>query len=71
MVGAGEEARVSVRFHKRRGTMAIFAAPGAIAAASAIGLGSGLLGVGAWDVVAWIGLGISIVTPICLLYRSR
>lgn len=38
--------------------MQIFAWPGLIAALGAAGLFAALLGDGAWDALAWLGLGI-------------
>jgi len=44
--------------HTSRSTRQIFAWPGLIAALGAAGLFAALLGDGAWDALAWLGLGI-------------
>ncbi|WP_146232182.1 DUF4175 domain-containing protein [Pseudomonas mosselii] len=45
--------------HKSQSTSRIFAWPALIAMLSAAGLFAALLGDGMWDVLAWIGLGVS------------
>ncbi|MBV4506596.1 hypothetical protein HU751_017250 [Pseudomonas sp. BW13M1] len=45
--------------HKSQSTRRIFAWPALIAVLSAAGLFAALLGDGAWDVLAWVGLGLS------------
>ncbi|MEB6588592.1 DUF4175 domain-containing protein [Pseudomonas asiatica] len=44
--------------HKSRSTWQIFAWPGLIAVLGAAGLFAALLGDGAWDALAWLGLGV-------------
>ncbi|MCU7278307.1 hypothetical protein OC926_00485 [Pseudomonas peradeniyensis] len=45
--------------HKSQSTRWIFAWPALIAVLSAAGLFAALLGDGMWDVLAWVGLGLS------------
>ncbi|QXH56991.1 DUF4175 domain-containing protein [Pseudomonas maumuensis] len=45
--------------HKSQSTGRIFAWPALIAVLSAAGLFAALLGDGMWDVLAWVGLGLS------------
>ncbi|MBC3434743.1 hypothetical protein HU735_04905 [Pseudomonas sp. BW16M2] len=45
--------------HKSQSTRRIFAWPALIAVLSAAGLFAALLGDGIWDVLAWVGLGLS------------
>ncbi|CRI59512.1 hypothetical protein [Pseudomonas sp. CCOS 191] len=45
--------------HKSQSTGRIFAWPALIALLSAAGLFAALLGDGMWDVLAWVGLGVS------------
>ncbi|MBI6895931.1 MULTISPECIES: hypothetical protein [Pseudomonas] len=45
--------------HKSQSTRRIFAWPALIAVLSAAGLFAALLGDGVWDVLAWVGLGLS------------
>ncbi|MCU7236515.1 MULTISPECIES: hypothetical protein [Pseudomonas] len=45
--------------HKSQSTRRIFAWPALIAVLSAAGLFAALLGDGMWDVLAWVGLGLS------------
>ncbi|BCJ04739.1 hypothetical protein PRtIB026_A02340 [Pseudomonas sp. RtIB026] len=45
--------------HKSQSTRRIFAWPALIAVLSAAGLFAALLGDGMWDVLAWVGLGVS------------
>lgn len=47
--------------HRSQATRRIFAWPAAIAVLGAAGLFAALLGDGAWDVLAWLGLGIPAV----------
>ncbi|WP_178090937.1 hypothetical protein [Pseudomonas sp. Kh13] len=44
--------------HRSRSTARVLAWPAAIAALTAAGLFAALLGDGAWDMLAWAGLGI-------------
>lgn len=44
--------------HRSRSTARVFAWPAAIASLTASGLFAALLGDGAWDRLAWAGLGI-------------
>ncbi|MBK5000761.1 DUF4175 domain-containing protein [Pseudomonas sp. S31] len=44
--------------HRSQSTSKVFAWPAAIALLSAAGLFAALLGDGAWDMLAWLGLGI-------------
>lgn len=44
--------------HRARSTAKIFAWPAAITLLGALGLFAALLGDGAWDMLAWLGLGI-------------
>jgi len=45
--------------HKSQSTRKIFAWPALVAVLSLAGLFAALLGDGAWDVLAWVGLGLS------------
>lgn len=45
--------------HKSQSTRKIFAWPALVAVLSLTGLFAALLGDGAWDVLAWVGLGLS------------
>ncbi|MCE0913901.1 MULTISPECIES: DUF4175 domain-containing protein [unclassified Pseudomonas] len=45
--------------HKSQSTRRIFAWPALIAVLSAAGLFAALLGDGMWDMLAWVGLGVS------------
>ncbi len=44
--------------HRSQSTSKVFAWPAAIALLSTAGLFAALLGDGAWDMLAWLGLGI-------------
>jgi len=44
--------------HRSQSTARVFAWPAAIALLCALGLFAALLGDGAWDMLAWLGLGI-------------
>ncbi|MER2296106.1 MULTISPECIES: hypothetical protein [Pseudomonas] len=44
--------------HRSRSTARIFLWPAAIALLCALGLFAALLGDGAWDMLAWLGLGL-------------
>ncbi|MFJ4064149.1 hypothetical protein ACIPW4_02510 [Pseudomonas sp. NPDC089996] len=44
--------------HRSRSTARVFAWPAAVALVGALGLFAALLGDGAWDMLAWLGLGI-------------
>lgn len=44
--------------HRSQSTAKVFAWPTAIALLGALGLFAALLGDGAWDMLAWLGLGI-------------
>lgn len=50
--------------HRSRSTRRIFAWPAAIAVLGGAGLFAALLGDGAWDALAWLGLGVPAV--LCL-----
>lgn len=39
----------------------IYAMPAVVAAASAVGLVSALVGDGVWDALSWLGLGLAVV----------
>lgn len=55
----------------RRSLWTIFATPTWIALASLIGLASALMGEGAWNLVAWIGLGVPVLAMgYALRYRT-
>ncbi|MBV4532536.1 hypothetical protein HU719_014050 [Pseudomonas sp. SWRI107] len=45
--------------HKSQGTLRIFAWPALLAVLGLAGLFAALLGDGAWDALAWLGLGLS------------
>ncbi|WP_167066363.1 MULTISPECIES: hypothetical protein [unclassified Pantoea] len=44
--------------HRSQSTAKVFAWPAAIALLGALGLFAALLGDGAWDMLAWLGLGL-------------
>jgi hypothetical protein len=44
--------------HRSRSTARVLVCPAAIALLGALGLFAALLGDGAWDMLAWLGLGI-------------
>jgi hypothetical protein len=44
--------------HRSQSTAKVFAWPAAIALLGVLGLFAALLGDGAWDILAWLGLGI-------------
>ncbi len=55
----------------RRSLWRIFATPIGIAIASLIGLASALMGEGAWNLIAWLGLGIPVLAMVyALRYRT-
>ena len=55
----------------RRSLWRIFATPTWIALASLIGLASALMGEGAWNLVAWMGLGVPVLAMgYALWYRA-
>lgn len=57
--------------HRSRSTAKVFAWPAAIALLCALGLFAALLGDGAWDMLAWLGLGIPAVLSLRSLLPLR
>ncbi|MBJ9977006.1 hypothetical protein IAE35_11670 [Pseudomonas sp. S75] len=55
--------------HRSQSTRRIFAWPVLIAGLGAAGLFAALLGDGAWDVLAWVGLGLPAVLSVRALSR--
>lgn len=55
--------------HRSQSTRRIFAWPALIAGLGAAGLFAALLGDGAWDVMAWVGLGLPAVLSVRALSR--
>lgn len=56
---------------QHRSLWSIFAAPTWIALASTFGLVSALMGDGAWNAVAWLGLGVPVLAmAYALRYRA-
>ncbi|WP_449430187.1 hypothetical protein [Pseudomonas putida] len=57
--------------HKSQSVLRIFTWPALVALLSSAGLFAALLGDGAWDSLAWLGLGISAALGIRGLLRPR
>lgn len=58
--------------HASQSTLRIFAWPLLIALLGAAGLFAALLGDGAWDVLAWVGLGLpTLLSARALFWRRR
>ncbi|MGN8261320.1 hypothetical protein ACLEJW_18590 [Pseudomonas sp. SMSB3] len=56
--------------HRSRSTVRVLAWPALIALLGALGLFAALLGDGAWDLLAWLGLGIPAALSLRALWQG-
>lgn len=61
----------STRNRARQSLLQMFFVPAVLAALSAVGLASALVGDGAWDALSWLSLAAPAAVPVYYIARGR